>query len=238
MGRDELVQYGVEFRHVEVSTASRRGASFTIHLQTGEKLKCRKLLVASGVVDKLPAVEGARELYGSSLFHCPYCDGWEVRDQPLAVYGRGRPGVGLAVSLKTWSDDVILCTDGPGRLSSEDAAQLKRHQIPCHQQYIDRFEGRNGRLGRIIFRGGGVLDRKALFFTQPQRQHCELAASLGCEFTHRGTVKTSRKQNTNVPGLFVAGDASHDSQIAIVAAAEGAKAGIAINMELQNEERW
>lgn len=235
IGREQLAPYGVEVRDVAVTAASRREHGFEVALQTGERAACRKLLVATGVVDHLPGVEGARALYGRGIFHCPYCDGWEVRDEPLAAYGNGAGGAGLALGLLTWSRDVVLCTGGPAALKRRDAGRLERHGIPVRQESIARFEGA-GRLERIVFAGGEVLPRRALFFSAGQHQRSELLASLGVVFTKKGTVPVNTLGGCNIPGLYVAGDASRDVQLAVVAAAEGAKAGFAINTALQREE--
>lgn len=236
LARAELTRYSVECRGVEVREARCADGGFEVKLATGEVLRCRKLLVATGVVDRIPEVPGIGELYGQSVFHCPYCDGWEVRDQPLAVLGKGKPGHGLALSLQTWSPDVVLCTNGPARLSTRQASELKERGIPVREQPIIRLQGSGGILERIVFADGTDLARHALFFSSGQDQHSSLARVLGCNFTLKGAVHTNRREGTNVPGLFVAGDASHDVQLVIVAAAEGAKAAIAINKALQRED--
>ncbi len=115
LAREELAQYAtVELRAGEVVDAECRSDSFCVTLASGEEVPSRKLLLATGVVDNLPEVPGFRELYGRSVFHCPYCDGWELRDQPLAIYGRGDRGVGVALELTAWSRDLVLCTRRPG----------------------------------------------------------------------------------------------------------------------------
>jgi thioredoxin reductase len=156
-----------------------------------------------------------------------------VRERPLAVYGRGRTGAGLALSLKTWSDDIALCTDGPSGLKPKEAARLTSAGIPIRQERIARLTGSDERLEAIVFRDGSVLPRRALFLSTRQNQRCDLAVSLGCRFTRKGAVATGKLEGTNVAGLFVAGDASKDVQLAIVAAAEGAKAAIAINKSFE-----
>lgn len=236
IGRRQLEPYGVEFRHTTVTAARRDGGAFEITLDDGTRLCSRRLLIATGVVDNVPDIPGAGELYGASIFHCPYCDGWEMRDQPLAVYGRGRNAAALALRLLTWSRDIALCTNGPAGLHSPELQRLARARIPVRQERILRFEGQDGVLHRIVFARGDALERRGIFLSTGQSQHCGLAASLGCEFTRKGAVKTSRHEHSGIPGLWVAGDASHDMQMAIVAAAEGAKAGIAINSDLQEEE--
>jgi thioredoxin reductase len=237
IGREQLQPYGVEIRDVEVIEASFNSPLFNLRLKDGTRLRSRKLLIATGVRDRVPKIEGIEELYGASVHHCPYCDGWEHRDEPIAVYGRGRGGLALSLSLKSWSDDVILFTNGPSRLDGQGKERLARHRIPLRTERIARLEGKDGMLRRIIFDGGESIERRALFFTTGQDQSCDLAASLGCTFTHKGAVRTNRREGTGVPGLYVAGDASWDVQFVIVAAAEGAKAAVAINMELQDEEQ-
>ena len=98
-------------------------------LGDGRRLRCRKLLIATGVVDQVPDVPGAREMYGRSVFHCPYCDGWEIRDQPVAVYGRRLDAANLALGLTNWTRDVVLLTDGRSRMNRERRDRLARNGI-------------------------------------------------------------------------------------------------------------
>jgi thioredoxin reductase len=227
LGREELHRYGVEYRRVAVSDARAKGDRFVVVTGDGETLSCRKLLLATGVKDKVPRIENIERFYGRSVFHCPYCDGWEVRDQPLAAYGRGKPAAGLAHSLLTWSGDVVLCTDG-GRTPSSNGIRVIAKRIA-------RLEGTGDVLERIVFTDGDVLPRRAIFFNTGQDQHCDLPEKFGCVFTSKHVVRTDRFGATNIPGLYVAGDASRDVQFVIVAAAEGAKAAVAINTSLQLE---
>jgi thioredoxin reductase len=236
LAREDLHPYGAEFLSARVSAARRVDDCFEVAFDDGARQCSRRLLLATGVVDHLPEIEGTAEFYGRGIFHCPYCDGWEVRDQPLAVYGRGKNGAGLAVALKTWSAAVVLCTDGHSLLRPPEAQDLTRAGIPVRKEHIARFEG-GERLERIVFTTGDSLPCRAVFLSTGQHQRSPLPVSLGCEFNRKGTVRTNRLQGCNVPGLYVAGDASRDVQLAIVAAAEGAKAGFAINSDLQNEER-
>ena len=234
LAREELSQYGVKILLRQVVGAEVTSGGFEVVLSDGRRLTCRKLLLATGVVDRLPDVEGAKELYGRSLFHCPYCDGWESRDLPLAVYGSDHSSVGLALSLKTWSSDVVVCTGGK-RLARPEAERLTRNGIAIRREEVARFEGRDGRLERVVFAAGEPLERKAVFFHSGAHQRSPLANRLGCDFDRRGSVRTNRLEGTRVPGLYVAGDASDDVQLVVVAAAEGAKAGFAINTALQKE---
>ena len=118
IAREQMQRYDtVELRDIEVTAAECRESRFHVTLADGSVQQSRKLLIATGVVDNLPEVPGFRELFGTSVFHCPYCDGWEVRDRPLAIYGRAERGLGLSLELLGWSRDLVLCTDGPSEIS-------------------------------------------------------------------------------------------------------------------------
>lgn len=233
LGRQELRQYGVELREIAVTGAHRNGDGFDVTLHGADGVRARMLLLATGVRDELPAVEGIDECYGISVHHCPYCDGWEHRDERLAVIGHGAAAAGLALSLTTWSDTVIVCSNGPARVNREQRERLAAHRIPVREEPLARVAHDNGRVQALVLASGDRVACDGIFFTGRQRQQCDLPRRLGCEFTHKGTVKTDHLGETCVPGLFVVGDASRDVQFVVVAASEGAKAGVAINKALQ-----
>ncbi|MEK6283322.1 MAG: NAD(P)/FAD-dependent oxidoreductase [Acidobacteriota bacterium] len=237
IAREQLRPYKtVESRQIEVTSANRVQNGFELTLSSGETVSARKLLLATGVVDELPEIKGLREFFGRSVFHCPYCDGWEVRDQPLAVCGSGESGSGLALELTLWSRDLVLCTDGPSQLTAEHRESLSQHSIGIREDKIERLEGTDGLLEQIVFANGDKLARRAIFFSTGQKQGSGLAKELGCEFTEQGCVATGEYETTNVPGVYVAGDASRLVQFVIVAASEGAQAAVAINKELMRED--
>jgi thioredoxin reductase len=237
LARQEVARYPtVEFRQVEVLDATRSPDGFRIVCADGRQVASRKLLLATGVVDELPRLAGLDALYGRSVHHCPYCDGWEWRDQPIAIYGAAEEGKALALGLTVWSDDLVLCTGGPSGLSGEDLEQLSREGIEVREERVTRLEGQNGLLERIVFETGESMPRRALFFCSGQHQRSALARKLGCRFTPKGAVDTGSCEATDVPGLYVAGDASKEAQFAIVAAAEGTEAGMAINKTLLKED--
>jgi thioredoxin reductase len=237
LARQELEHYPtVEFQRGEIVEARRTSGGFSVVHAGGLRLSARKLLLATGVVDEIPELDGLQELYGKSVHHCPYCDAWEWRDQPLAVYGRAELGTALALALTVWSDDVVLCTDGPGGLSDEEKQELDQAGIEVREDPVVRLEGHEGLLERVVFADGDPLPRRALFFVSGQHQRSQLAADLGARFNAKGTVDTGYCEVTNVPGLYVAGDASKDAQFVIVAAAEGAEAGMAINKALLRDD--
>jgi thioredoxin reductase len=236
LGREELAQYpDVEIRDIAVCDADRIEGAFEVALEDGERVRARKLLLATGLVEDLPDIPGFRHLWGRGTYNCCYCDGWENRDRPMAVYAQGGKGVGLALELLIWSADVVLCTDGPADLGREDRDRLDRHGIRVVETPIDHLQGHD-RLERIVFADGGCLEREALFYIYGQREPSPLAEKLGCELTEKGVIETRSYERTNVSGVFAAGDASRRVQFAIVAAAEGAAAAFAINTELYKED--
>jgi thioredoxin reductase len=235
-GRQEIEAYDVEFIHAEVVDAARRRNGFEVKLHNRQRHRCKKILLATGMRDQLPRIEGLTDFYGISIHHCPYCDGWEWRDKALAVYGNGKHGIGLALALMNWSSDIALLGDGQNATFDRYRKIIAKNRMRIYPHKIMRLEGKRGCLRQIVFADGSTLKRDAMFFNTGQRQKSTLAAKLGCSFDRNGGVMVDRRERTCVPGVFVAGDASKDVQFVIKAAAEGAVAAVAINKELQHEE--
>ena len=233
--RRQLQRYDtVSMLATKVRSVDRRDARFTVVTEDRHALQARTLLVATGVVDELPKIEGIDELFGRSVHVCPYCDGWEHRNAPVAVYGHGEKAARFAILLRQWTDDLVLCTNGSS-LSEEHAGFLNKAGIGVRKDAIARLEGKDGCLQAILFAGGESLSRKALFFTTGQHPRSPLLETLGCRFDEEGGVACDPDGRTSVPGVFVAGDVSRDVQLAIIAAAEGARAALAINKSLLDE---
>jgi thioredoxin reductase len=232
LGREELKPYAIATRETEVTGIRCAAEGFDVSLANGEQVSARTVLVATGVRDHLPEIPGIRECYGITVHHCPYCDGWESRDRMLGVIGAGASVTGLALSLKTWSARVMVCTNGR-RLGSRHRRQLAEHGIAVHERAIVRVEHEGGQVRGVALATGESLPCETIFFSAPQTPQADFPRQLGCEITYKGVVKTDHLGHTAVPGLYVVGDASRDVQFAIVAAAEGAKAAVAINKALQ-----
>lgn len=236
LGRAELKRYAtIRLEAGTVSEARGTRGAFAVRCSDGREFISRRLLLATGVVDSLPPIAGIEPLYGHTVHHCPFCDAFEYADRPIAQYGRGRRGVEAALLLCSWSDDVVLITDG-ARLGPEARARCDRHGVAVREEQIRRLVGRAGKLQRIEFMSGPSLARAALFFATGQDQRSDLARRLGCEFTEEGAVATTEHETTSVPGVYVAGDASHREQKVVVAAAEGMQAAIKIHTSLWAED--
>ncbi len=233
----ELERYpSVRFRSEEAVDARRRGElEFTVRFASGQQERTRKLLLATGVEDELPPLNGLEQFLGTSVFPCPYCDAFEIRDGAMAVYGRGRRGYEMARALTAWIDDIVLCTHGPSGLSSAERGSLEANDIVLEEERIAALCGREGQLEQIRFESERELPRSALFFDTPSHPQSALAKLLGCEFTARGGVKCGQYEASSVPGVFVAGNIIKDVQLSIVAAAEGARAAFGLNRALTRE---
>ena len=238
LAHKELSRYpGVVFRMAEVTAAARTARGhFEVTIGEQRRVRSRKLLIATGVFDHVPALDGIEQFFGTSVFQCPYCDGWEMRDRPIAVYGKRRRGFEMARAMTAWSSDLVLCTNGAAMLSATEESHLQRNGIPVIQARIERLEGTRGQLREIVFHGGRRLERSAMFFDTPSSNQSRLAQALGCQFTRHGGVKSGQHEATSVPGVFVAGNIIKDVQLAIVAAAEGTRAAFGINRALTRED--
>ena len=242
LGREELKAYGcVQVRDGEVTTVSKLGERFQVSVRgDSQPLQCRRLLLATGLTDELPPLPGIEAFWGKSVFLCPICNGWEVRDQPLAVYGTDCDGVDLAIEMLAWSRDVVLCTHGTAHhISAEMRARLARRGVGLLDAAVTHLEGEGGQLECLHFEQGPPLARRALFFSSRQHQQSGLPKSLGCQFAEDGTVrKAGVCEATNIPGLYVAGNASAcgGTQLAIVASGQGAEAAHTIHCSLAEED--
>jgi thioredoxin reductase len=236
--RKDLAAYReVKFLEAQVEAVTRTAdGSLLVSCDRGRSGLCRKLLIATGLFDTLPAVPGMAELFGNGVFQCPYCDGWEVRAKRLVAYGSRRRGYEMARALTAWSSNVVLCSDGPCGLDAAERRALARNRIAIVETPIDRLIGEAGKLAGIAFKARQAFQCDALFFDTPSRQQCNIAQLAGCDFTRDGGVRCDRFFETSARGVFVAGNMTRDVELSIVAAAEGAKAAFAINRALTRED--
>lgn len=208
---------------------------FTICLQSGERISARRIVFATGVHDDLPDIDGILTLWGKRVFVCPYCDGWEFRDRPMAVLGNSRSALELAQELWNWSHDLTVCATSKVSTPHElyrwqAAAGVRDTEAPPTKMYE-----RNGSVV-IECSDGSALESAVVFVCAPLRQHSDLPAALGCELTERGTIRVDGENRTTVAGCYAAGDCiTHHHQI-VFAAASGARAAIAINEEFYESD--
>jgi thioredoxin reductase len=233
VGREQLAPYAsVQLRRGRVTTAERVGDGFRLHLDDGGMVAARRVVLALGVVDELPEIAGLRERWGHGVFHCPYCHGWEMRDQPLAVFGNGGDGVRLARLATGWTGDVVLCTNGPAAFGDKERALLVRCGIAVREQRIARVEGEGKGVSGVVFEDGDVLPRAGVLVRPPFRQRSDLPAALGCALTEQGVIRTDEDGRTSVPGVFAVGDCASLMQQVAVGVGQAARTAIALNNEL------
>ena len=231
--RDQLQRYpDVQITGGEAVHCERRDGEFEVRLSDGRSFIGRCLLLATGVVDELPAVAGLREFYGRTVHHCPYCDGWEYRGKRVVVHGGKDASAELALELLGWTCQVTLCTDGPARFRDDLVRRLALNGIAVMSERIERLEGEDGVLRRVRFKDGLTHTCDALFFPPDQHQRSHFAQDLGCDICEDGSVQPKEGMSTAVPGVYVAGNTSGGLQMAIMAAASGAHAAFTINQRL------
>jgi thioredoxin reductase len=232
-GRAEVTGYGVELiRDRVVEAQGDAGWGFMVGLGSGRVLAARRLLVATGVSDELPDIPGARELWGSGLLHCPYCHGWEVRDQPLGVLGTSPGAVQHALLVRQWSADVIYFA-GAGEVPGADLAQLAARGVRVVAGEVTGLVVQDGRLAGVRLDGGRVVPRAAVFIRPRNVAHDDgLLAGLGCAVDADGLPVVGAGGRTSVAGVWAAGNIVNPRAQVITAAGDGAAAAMAINADL------
>lgn len=249
IGREEVEREGVRVRTGVVRRATCEPGGFVVTVEGSqgaaqEVRSTRTLLLATGVMDELPDISNVRAFYGVGVHHCPYCDARTYRGRSLVAIGPGLAGLGMALNLRTWSSDVAVVVE-PGSLGRRELRDARLYGVRVVEGRIARCVSVDGHahgsaadpLGSLVLEDGSELPASALFFNTEKIQRSHLPIELGCRMNEDGGVVHDRKQRTGVPGLYLAGDASFDVQFVVVAMAEGAKAGVAINRDLQDMDR-
>ena len=244
-GRDEVTSHGgliIEGCVTDIEQVSTE--HFRVYTGDGNEhqrtFDARRVLLATGLRDVTPDCPGFRDFYGVSVHHCPDCDGYECIDKRIAVLGNGTKTVGFALGLLTWTNQITLITDDSNSLSTDDGDKLAAFDIEVRGQSIKALDGdlESKQLQRILFSDGDSLECDALFFNLGAELASNLHEILGCKLDEScGLVWVDQTRQTSVPGVYAAGDITPNSQLAIVAAAEGAMAAIHIHDSLIPSER-
>ncbi|MDT4896172.1 MAG: hypothetical protein QOH25_1249 [Acidobacteriota bacterium] len=249
-GRDEVTKHGglivegcvtkverIADEHFRVQTGDEEDGREA----AGQSFDARRILLAIGLRDLTPDCPGFPDFYGMTVHHCPDCDGYEVSEKRVAVLSRGHEAVGFTLNLLTWTDKLTLLTNGDeGDITDEHLAKLAHFNIPLIKQRIIGLEGdvEKKLIKRVRFEDGEALECDALFFNLGTEMSGDLHEQLGCKLDKEcGLVAVDDEQQTSVRGVYAAGDMTPHSQLAVVAAAEGAMAAIHIHKSLIPEER-
>ncbi|GAB2829911.1 NAD(P)/FAD-dependent oxidoreductase [Ferruginibacter profundus] len=237
LAKQQVEKYNtVQFYKAIATRAIKNEKGFEIHLASGEVFYAGKLIFATGIRDILPGIEGFAACWGISVLHCPYCHGYEVRDQKTGIIGNREYGYELAVLISNWTNDLTLYTNGASAISMEQKSKLEKHHIAIVEKEIDRLEHTNGYVQHIIFKDGTKTSVKAIYAPQPFKQHSLVAELPGCQLTDEGYIKTDALQETTVKGVFACGDNATRMRTLANAVAMGTTAGIAVNKKIIFEE--
>jgi len=231
--RDELRAYGVELVDDQVVEVT---GGLELRLAGGGRLKARRLLLATGAVDELPDIPGARERWGRDFLHCPYCHGWEVRDRAIGVLATDAASVDHAHLLRQWSDDVVFFTHTQA-VGDVERTGLNARGVRVVDGRVARLSVVGDRLDAVELEDGRAIPRAAVFIRPTLRpQDDGLALALGCDTDEGGFVRADGSGRTSARGVWVAGNAANPRAQVITAAGEGSAAAIAINADLVEED--
>jgi thioredoxin reductase len=238
--RDDLRAYPTaEVRHARVVKVAVCDADGGFEVVTeGERLTGRRLVLATGVKDEFPDVEGFLEHYGASVFHCPSCDGYEAKGRPVVAIGWSEQVVGFALELRGWASRVTVVTDG--RRFEGDGGQrntLERHGVAVREETALELVGSRGDLRAIQLDGGETVECQLGFFSIAHHPVTGLGEQLGCERDQDGYLIVDANGATTVPGVYAAGDVTPGLQLVQVAAGSGATAGVGCALSLENDPR-
>lgn len=218
-----------------VSVAGEDG-NFQIKTAQRNLYASKKLLFAVGMKDRPLDIPGLDEVYGKSAFVCPYCDGWELRDEPLVVIVKGADLMHFAPLISGWTNRFTVCTNGPAGLTDDQREELRRHQVPVFESPILNIESNEGIVRQVVLEDGTSIPCRGSF--KPElTTGSDLPQGIGCRLTEDGMVVVDDFGKTTVPGVYSAGDAASRLHQAIAAAAKGAFTAAALNNEL-NLEAW
>jgi thioredoxin reductase len=234
IARQQLDPYAsVEVRDARVEAIQGERGAFEVRLDTGN-VSARRILLCTGMVDELPALEGFRELWGQSIFQCPYCHGWEVRDQSFGVLVERVELLEFAALLRSWTATVVVLTNGAFAVPDPVRARLGAAGVAIDERPIRRLVPRGDRLESVEFAAGNPRRLDVLFARPPQRQ-VALVQTLDVALDDGGYVRVDDMLETSLPGVYAGGDLITPMQGAILAAASGTRAAAALNHALNAE---
>jgi thioredoxin reductase len=234
IAREQLSRYpGVEIADLRVAQIDGSRGAFQLEL-SGATVAARRVLLSTGMIDELPPIEGFKELWGHSIYACPYCHGWEVQDRRFACLATTPEMLTFSIFLRGWTSDVVALTHGGADIPDAMRVQLDAAGVRVDARRISRLVGHGGHLQRVEFEDGQALDRDVLFAHPAQRQ-VDLVHKLGLALDEKGFVRVDDTRETSAPGIHAAGDLVSPMQSAAIAAGSGMAAAAALNRALTVE---
>lgn len=235
--KEEVGRYRtVEFLNGLATSGEKAEKGFKVGMESGEKFAAKKLIIAMGIKDIMPDIPGYAESWGISVLHCPYCHGYEVRNQRTGIIGNGDDGFGLATLISHWTKDLTLYTNGKSTLTSKQLSKLKKHNITLDEAEIHRLEHQNGYVENIVFKNGDKSSVKALYARSPFVQHSNIPELLGCELSDDGYIRVDPAQRTTINGVYACGDNTTRMRTLANAVALGTTSGMMVNKELIEDD--
>ena len=208
---------------------------FSITVQSGECYTAQKLIFATGVKDIMPNIAGFASSWGISVVHCPYCHGYEIREQKTGILANGEMAFHLAQLVYNLTKELVILTNGAHTFTPEQLEKLSSNNIPILEQKVAAVEHENGHLSKVIFNDTSALELNALYARIAFEQHCNIPQQLGCELTEQGHLAVSMLQETNVAGIYACGDNATPMRSVAYAVATGNIAGAMTNNALATE---
>lgn len=238
VGREQAARAGAELVTATVAGVEGEHDRFVVRFDDGRHVRARRVLFATGLRDIIPEIEGLKDFYGTSIWHCPDCDGPSAADCRVGVIGWGRSIAGFCMEMLTWTDRLVILTHGHDPdLPDRSRAAIDRFGIPVLTSPVQRIEGRDGQVERAVLADGTEERFDAMFFHIAYGPGCSLPAELGCEADEEGILKVSGNFETSTPGIYAAGDITPGAKLAMRAAADGVRAAVGIYRSLLPEER-
>lgn len=236
LARQQVEMYStVTFLNDQAIYSVKTVYDFEVKTASGEMVRGKKLIFATGIKDILPAIPGLADCWGISVLHCPYCHGYEVRNERTGIMANGEAAFELASLISNWTHALTLFTNGTATLTSAQSETLSKHGIDIVDTPIEMLEHTNGQLQRMVFKDGGSYPVKALYIRAPFVQHSDMPQSLGCELTDDGYIRIDTMHRTTVPGVFACGDNTTRMRTVANAVAMGTTTGMMVNKELVSE---
>jgi thioredoxin reductase len=233
---DEVLRYKTVKLYTDFATACKKKDShFLITTQSNKNFNAKKILFATGIKDILPDIIGFQECWGVSIIHCPYCHGYEFRNEETGILANGDAAFHYAQLLSGLTNKLTLFTNGRSTLNSLQTEKILNNKISIVEKEITHFKHTNGKLKALFFRDGSAVSLRVVYAGGTDfKQHSELPEKLGCEFTEQGLIKVDPSRQTNVKGIYACGDNSSIRSVSM-AVATGSLAGICINNELAKD---
>ncbi|MBG9817782.1 pyridine nucleotide-disulfide oxidoreductase [Bacillus safensis] len=235
-GEADLQKYpSIKIKRSRIVDIQKKEESFTLLTHEGDTFEAKKIILATGLQDILPEIEGIHDVYGKTLFSCPFCDGWELKDKALALIAENQRALHMAKLLSNWTKDLIVFTNRHV-LAEEDKALLTEHSIQVIDEPIVSIDHDNGQLRALQLANGEIVRREGGFVASEFKQSAPFAEKLGCQMTKNAGIETDILGRTTVSGAFACGDNLGGPAQLVLAAAAGSQAGMGVIHELVQEE--